>query len=404
MKNIINNPKAFETQFGCIIHLISKNDEIKNEIIKNPSTEVNILKRPKMKEIPRSGLNLNNQYGIPSFGTNNVNNAQLTGIDNITTFKSPGNNNVPIVQSPRMNTSANAFPTGTNNVTTFQLPGINYATTGIGTGINNLTSAQPTGINNSYNAQSSIYHPPIVKKNYNPSERLKVLILLAVSQMYSDNDNKIHKVFLINPQWLEFYKYSKIQNIVNDTFQKFQGSNHFWNMAYELNSISTILSQINEDKLKEIDEKINIENQNPFYCVPELLNIQGKDIPLYKSFILINKKLNEHFQKYFSIKPSYEIFHYQKGNEGDYIIIENYPSSNQNYPSLNIILFGIIKKNECKFHIKGIFDYFNNESLNIEKNDLINYYGYSYYSSGRTVLNHHDKKDLMYESPCQSEP
>ena len=190
---------------------------------------------------------------------------------------------------------------------------------------------------------------------------------------------------------MESYKYSKIQNIVNGIFR---GSNQFGNKTYELNTISTIVSQINEDTLKEIDKKINIENQNSFYCSYELINIQGKAIPLYKSFILINEKLNEHFQKYFLIKPNYEILHYKKGIDGDYIILENYPSSNQNYPYLNIILFGIIQKNECKFDIKGIFDYFSNESLNIEKNDLINY-GHLYYLSGRTVLNHYDKKDLI---------
>ena len=243
-------------------------------------------------------------------------------------------------------------------------------------------------INNAITPQSSVYQPPIVQKNYIPSERLKVLALLAVSQLYSFNNNKIHKAFLINPEWLEFYQYNKIQKIVNDIYQKFPDSSQFWNMTYELNSLSKIFSQINEDKIKELDKKINIKNKNQFHSNHELINIQGKLIPLYKNFILINEELYVHFHKYFSIKINYNIRYYHKEKEGDYIILENYGSF------LNIILFGIIDKKENKFHIKGIFNYMSKELLINEISDLINY-GISYYLSDKTVLNNHDKNDLI---------
>ena len=82
-----------------------------------------------------------------------------------------------------------------------------------------------------------------------------------------------------------------------------------------------------------------------------MVNIQGKPIPLYKRFIVINEQLHGHFHKYFSIKTNYDILYYQKEHEGDYIILENYPLSNQNYGNynnnaLNIILFGVIDKKE----------------------------------------------------------
>ena len=65
------------------------------------------------------------------------------------------------------------------------------------------------------------------KINYNSSERLKILALLAVSQFYSIKENKLRKVFLINPEWLEYYKYSEIKKIVNEIYQKFPDSTQF---------------------------------------------------------------------------------------------------------------------------------------------------------------------------------
>ena len=67
----------------------------------------------------------------------------------------------------------------------------------------------------------------IQKINYNSSERLKILALLAVSQFYSIKENKLRKVFLINPEWLEYYKYSEIKKIVNEIYQKFPDSTQF---------------------------------------------------------------------------------------------------------------------------------------------------------------------------------
>ena len=197
--------------------------------------------------------------------------------------------------------------------------------------------------------QQTKYQRPIMQKiNYNSSERLKILALLAVSQFYSIKENKLRKVFLINPEWLEYYKYSEIKNIVNEIYQKFAGHTQFWNKSYELNSVSTILSQVNDDKIKELEKNINIENKKQYYCNPEIVNIQGKPIPLYKRFILIYEQFHDHFRKYFSIKTNYDILYYKNEYEEDYIILENYRLLNQNYYGnynnnvLNIILFGDI--------------------------------------------------------------
>ena len=210
-------------------------------------------------------------------------------------------------------------------------------------------------------------------------------------------------MLLINPEWLEHYKYSEIKKIVSDIYQKFPDPTHFWNGTYELNSVSTILSQVNDVNIKELDKKINVENKKQYYCNPEMVNIQGKSIPLYKRFILIYKQFHDHFRKYFSIKTNYDILYYKNKYEEDYIILENYPLLNQNYYGnynnnvLNIILFGDIDKKENKFHIKGIFDYLNKGFLNSEIKNLITYdtYGKAYYLNDRTVFNNHDKNDLI---------
>ena len=47
------------------------------------------------------------------------------------------------------------------------------------------------------------------------SDRLKVIVLLAISQCYEYPKNKLIKIYLINPEWLEQYKYKDIKSSVS---------------------------------------------------------------------------------------------------------------------------------------------------------------------------------------------
>ena len=242
---------------------------------------------------------------------------------------------------------------------------------------------------------------PIVKNKYIPSERLKVMLLLAVSQLYKIKENEIKKVILIEPKWLGNYNYEDIMSLVYNAYQKIDPNKafQFWNGNYDLNSLSTIISLIKEDKLKALEEKVKTETKIPFFSQPELVDIQGKYLPLYKKFALANEHMFKFFQKYFSIQNyKHDIQYYKKEKEGQLIILENYPFSVQNNGivnnNVNIILYGISETKEYKFHIYYIFDFPSKELLNSEIKVMINY-GINSYLYDRTVMNHQDKKDII---------
>ena len=69
------------------------------------------------------------------------------------------------------------------------------------------------------------------------SDRLKVLLLLALSHLYN-KENTLEKAYLINPEWLGQYNYKKIKSIVDDKSNQII---QIWNSSYDLNSLSKII-------------------------------------------------------------------------------------------------------------------------------------------------------------------
>ena len=210
------------------------------------------------------------------------------------------------------------------------------------------------------------------KNIFEISDRLKVLLLLAISQRYVPCNN-LEKIYLINPQWVEQYNYKEINLLVNKRKNELINN---WNKSYDLNSLSTVIPLLNIEQLKKLEQNINSNNNIPFEASFEQIELQDKYFDIYKEFIIVNNHLFTLLQKYFQITPSGEqIFYIHKKGEGDLLIISNHQVYNQikQVNAQNSILAGIMNRDETKFDIKHILDYKDYNILNKEINILLKY-------------------------------
>ena len=215
---------------------------------------------------------------------------------------------------------------------------------------------------------------------YQPSYRLKTMILLAVSQQYF-NENQKERVYLMNHEWLKEYKYYEIKE---KFLRIFNSRGYQWDLSYNFDSISTIIQSIDQEELKKYDEKVTKIRNTSF--MPSLIPIQlpNKYIDSYKKFVLINDKMYEHFNKAFGISfPNDNIYYIHKSSNLDYLCFQNYQLKNQYNPNniQNYILVGNINRDENKFVVSYILDYndgniIEREMQNFIKNDFQNYLHY----------------------------
>ena len=233
------------------------------------------------------------------------------------------------------------------------------------------------------------------KIEFNISDKLKVLILLSLSQ-YNFSNNELQEVYLLNPYWLSQYKYEQIESLIDfQQFKEIQNINSF-------ESIPTIINYLNKEKLIKIDNEIVsiIANPSiPFNSKLKELIIKDKYFLLYKKFVLVNQQIYLYFQNYFGIISSMKSVYYaHKKGEGDLIIMEEYPLYNKlNKNEVeNLCIFGKYNKKEKIFVIKYIFSYNNANILKNELTYILNY-NIEYYVQHRIIFD--KNKKYNYISP-----
>ena len=233
---------------------------------------------------------------------------------------------------------------------------------------NNLINFNININNQLYLVQAHIYNiTEEGKLVYMPSDRLKTMILLAVSQIYNYPENQKERVYLMNYKWLEEYKYSDIKKKVIEIIQSRKAS---WNSSYNFDSITNIIQLFGQEKLEKYDQKLqktkNIQCFPYDYVVP--FEIPKKYIDIFRKFVLINDKMYEHFRKYFGISlPNDTIYHIYKSPNADYLFFVNYITKNGKNPNnvQNYILIGNINRDSYEFIVSQIIDY--KDKISIEK-------------------------------------
>ena len=234
---------------------------------------------------------------------------------------------------------------------------------------NNLISFQ---INQQYTVQANILDiTEGGKLVYVPSERLKTMILLALSQTYY-SENQKERVYLMNYKWLEEYKYKDIKSKINTISQNRTG---LWNYSYDFNSLSNIINLFGQKDLENFDKKLqkNISDSYIPSSYLEPIALPNKYIYSYKKFVLINDKMYDHFKRSFGITfPSEYIYYIHKNPNIDFLCFVNYQvkNSNNQINNQNHILIGNINRDDYKFGVSQILDYNNKIIIEQEMNAL----------------------------------
>ena len=204
------------------------------------------------------------------------------------------------------------------------------------------------------------------------SDRLKVMILLAISQKY-EPEKTINKAHLINPKWLDEYKFKEINSLIDSKLNEII---KIWNNNYDLNSINPILNILGQTQLQQFDYQMNSQAQNYFLASPERIQFGDNNICFYKNFVLVNDKMFKLIKTHFNLSSEKDNISYiNSKRQGDFVILKDHkPYNQQNSNHLqNIILVGHIDKKLNEYKIQHIFCYGDKSILEKELKIILQY-------------------------------
>ena len=157
------------------------------------------------------------------------------------------------------------------------------------------------------------------------SDRLKVMLLLTVSQKY-EPERIIEKAHLINQKWLDEYKFKEINSLIDTKLNEII---KLWNINYDLNSIIPIINILDQNILQQYNSLISFNTQINPQSSPDQLALSNKYIDLYKKFVLVNDKMFNLLSQYFRLSSTNDDISYiHSKRQGDFIIFKNYQSYN----------------------------------------------------------------------------
>ena len=228
------------------------------------------------------------------------------------------------------------------------------------------------------------------------SEKLKGMILLCISQNI-DFDNfrkfckqKIEKIYLMNYNSLLKYKFEEINILINSNHEikNFLEEINDPQSPYDPEILEKIISKLDIDKMKKIDEQIksvDFSRINLEAKADKILLENGKNIFVYKEFILITEKIFNVIKNKLSLNSNAKSIYYAYNNGDIFTINEKSNSS---------IFFGNYNKNSHLFNLRYILNFDKEESLNKELKFLLNY-GIEQYKEEKTIFNEENNKDLI---------
>ena len=243
------------------------------------------------------------------------------------------------------------------------------------------------------NSNNLINNSGIGMNNY-LSEKLKAIILLAISQNIDINifngysQKKIEKVYLMNPMYLNLYKYNEIFSLIKENKEIKELVDQINNpiYPYDSNILEQILSKLNNEQLIKYDKNVQIIDltQNNWEARPEQIKLKDKTFNIYKEFILIKEKIFNEIKSKLLLSSSRKEVYYTY-NDGDILAIKDYYDYN--------IFFGKINNEENLFSLRYILSFnigtdLKNELRYIQDNGIKNYV------KEKTILNLKGSKNI----------
>ena len=156
------------------------------------------------------------------------------------------------------------------------------------------------------------------------------------------------------------FQYKHIFSIIeeNSDIQPLINKIHKYELiSDDSNIFNDIISKLNYEQLKTVDNKIQNVSSKLWEAENEIINLNGKNIKIYKKFFLVNELIFNIIKNKFELDLYSKEFYYTYKN-GDIISI---------YDDLqNTILFGNINIKDNFYDIKCIFDYDEKSALDEE--------------------------------------
>ena len=213
------------------------------------------------------------------------------------------------------------------------------------------------------------------KDPYKMSNILNTLILLFINNQdnYREKikDMENQKVFLLNRKWLDNYllEFNLIKNLFRD--KDFNGK-----------EIDKIISELNVEELKEIDDILSKKESSKFSIIPllKLIKLKNEKIKIInQDFIFVVQEIYNKIKNNFG-QLKEEIFYLYNKNI-DIFLIEK--EKEKQY----IILLGNIDDKNNIFNIKYILSFANNNYYLKEKNIILKIDDIDNYIKEKTIFN-----------------
>ena len=233
-----------------------------------------------------------------------------------------------------------------------------------------------------------------IKENYYVSEKLKIMILLSISQSIGINKLREYssenpeEVYLLDYNNLLKYKYDEISSLINenkDIIQIIENNNN-QNYLYDSDILDKIISKINKDKLVELDKYFRnkeLSFSNLKAKTEKMMLKENQSIDIYKQFFLVKQNIFKTIQDKFSIFPKSQNIYYIYE---DYDIIINIGSTPV------YMLFGNIMNNI--FNLIYILTY-DRESYLYDELNSIKKNGIKKYMKERVFFLERKKEDII---------
>ena len=211
----------------------------------------------------------------------------------------------------------------------------------------------------------------LLEEEFKISETLEILISLVANNIYIKKMRekiKNKKIFLLDNKIEEIFldEFKELKKIFNEDVNS---KNNLENIIIKSSnksqlSLNSIISNLNKEKLKILDEKIlKSKKKMPLKKNSEKLSLIDKNIIIYKDFIFVFEHIYDNVKKYFDNSINQQDIYYSSHKNEDILTIN---SENQ-----NTILIGKLDSHYSSFDIEYIFEYNSYDLFNKEKNIIL---------------------------------
>ena len=240
--------------------------------------------------------------------------------------------------------------------------------------------------NNDLPKDVAVYKIKDKKEVYSMSKILNTLILLFIN--YQNNyrerikNKENQKLFLLNKSWL--VKYSQEYNLI---------TNLFTDTDFNEKDIDEIISELDNEKLKEIDKELSKKEKENVTSIPiiprsKIIKLKNKQIKIInQNFILIVQEIYNRIKNNFE-QLKEEIFYLYNKNIYVFLIEKE---------NKYIILLGNMDDNNNEFIIKYILDFITYNSYLNEKSIISKIDNIDNYIKEKTIFN--EDLEEIYISP-----